>query len=256
MSHKIGSGKEQPQKKNEFTVGMMVFFLVGCVAEAYLLMVRHYYVDGLIEQVVAWDTIVQRLAVAGLAVLALGAVLLAVWRRGARAKRIAAGTLTAVGAFLAASGWIVRTFYPNGASLLCVVVLAIVAGGLVWKLYDRECVYALILLALTTLAVWICRHGLRNLYWGKWVLAGACCYLALVCVAWLLLRRTQKNKGQLGKLRLLPPSAGYTALYGCCALSILVVAAALVSTTIAYYALWLMAIAIFALALYFTVKQL
>ena len=99
MSHKIGSGKEQPQKKNEFTVGMMVFFLVGCAAEAYLLMVRHYYVDGLIEQVVAWDTIVQRLAVAGLAVLALGAVLLAVWRRGARAKRIAAGTLTAVGAF-------------------------------------------------------------------------------------------------------------------------------------------------------------
>jgi hypothetical protein len=256
MQHKTGGGKNRPQKKNDFTLGMMIFFLACCAAEVYLLVVRRFYIDGLAEQVVAWDGILQKLTLAGLGVLVLGIVAVALWRKASEGKRSVAYLLLAAGVFLAGSGWLIRTFYPSGVELLCVLVPAVMVWGILWKLYDRECVYSLTLLALTMLAVWVCRHGLKNLFWGKWVLAGACVYIVLVLAAGFLFHKAENAKGVVGKVRILPAGAGYTAIYACCGLSVIAVVLALLSTTIAYYALWALALVIFGLAVYYTVKQL
>ena len=45
-------------------------------------------------------------------------------------------------------------------------------------------------------------------------------------------------------------------VYLACGLSVAALAVALFSSTIAYYAMWALAIVVFALAVYYTVKQL
>ena len=45
-------------------------------------------------------------------------------------------------------------------------------------------------------------------------------------------------------------------MYLACVLSIVALAVALFSTALAYYAMWALAIVVFALAVYYTVKQL
>ena len=47
--------KPNPAKKDDSMPGAMKFFLAGCVAELYLLVVRRFYVNGTLEKVVAWD---------------------------------------------------------------------------------------------------------------------------------------------------------------------------------------------------------
>ncbi len=256
MQHKTGGGKNRPQKKNDFTIGMMMFFLGCCAAEAYLLAVRRFYVDGLAEELVAWDGILQKMTLVGLGVLVLGVVAVALWHKASEGKRSVAYLLLAAGIFLAGSGWIVRTFYPTGVELLCILVPAVMVWGILWKLYDRECVYALSILALTMLVVWICRHGIKSMFWGNWVLAGACVYIVLVVAVGFLVYKAEYAKGKVGKVQILPAEAGYMVIYGCCVLSVVAVVAALLSTTIAYYALWMLALVVFGLAVYYTVKQL
>ena len=60
-----------------------------------------------------------------------------------------------------------------------------------------------------------------------------------------------------GKLkRLLPASADLLPVYVACGLSAAAMLGALFNTTVAYYAMWALAIVVFALAVYYTVKQL
>ena len=47
-----------------------------------------------------------------------------------------------------------------------------------------------------------------------------------------------------------------TEIGGACGLSVAAIAAGLVSATVAYYVMWILAIVVFALAVYYTVKQL
>ena len=56
--------------------------------------------------------------------------------------------------------------------------------------------------------------------------------------------------------KLLPVKADPLPVFVACVLSIVAVAIALVNTTIAYYAMWALAAVVFALAVYYTVKQL
>ena len=62
------------------------------------------------------------------------------------------------------------------------------------------------------------------------------------------------KSGRLGKL--LPTDADPLPIYVACGLSAVAVAVALISTAAAYYAMWILAVVVFALAVYYTVKQL
>ena len=48
--------KTKPVKQDDALTPAMKFFLAGCVAELYLLIVRRYYISGSIKQVIAWDS--------------------------------------------------------------------------------------------------------------------------------------------------------------------------------------------------------
>lgn len=77
----------------------------------------------------------------------------------------------------------------------------------------------------------------------------AVAYIIVLAVAAFLVKR-----GKLGKL--LPAKADPLPVYVACGLSAVAMAVALISTTTAYYAMWALAMVVFGLAVYYTVKQL
>ena len=239
---KKANRKAKPVKRNDPMTGAMKFFVGGCVAELYLLIVRRFYVNGTAVQAIAWDSYLPVFAWIGVAVLALGAILSVMWK--ASKKNFIGLVIAAAGAFLAVASFLIH-WNMSTLTLMTVLVPVVMLLGILWVLYDRECALALTLLAGALVAVWVCRRA------GTMMLVkGAAIVYILILLASLALVKQQK----LGKL--LPAHVDPAPVYAACTISVVAVAAALISTTIAYYALWALAAVIFALAVYYTVKQL
>ncbi|WP_298033581.1 hypothetical protein [uncultured Dysosmobacter sp.] len=243
------NGRSKPVKRDEPMTGTMKFFLVCCVAELYLLLIRRFYINADSElQRIAWfDTYLWVLAGAGAVILAVGVALSLLWRADKR-KRVLGWGVTGVGLFAAAAALLVR-WNMSTLTLLVVVVPVVMLLGILWSLYDRECALSLTILGVSLIVLWVCRRVLSSVYLGLYVKIAAAVYLVLLAAVVYL----TKN-GKLG--RLLPPKADPLPVYVACGLSIAAIAVALVSSTIAYYAMWALAMVVFGLAVYYTVKQL
>lgn len=245
----------KPVKRDSSASGATKFFLAGCAAEIYLLIVRKFYINGTIYQVVAWDSYLQYLVYAGLALLAIGVVLALVWRKDPFHQPIGFWT-AGTGAFLAFSAWFTRGYVDAALRLMCVVVPVVMLLGVLWCLYDRECAWALSVLGTSLVALWVLRRELDSMYLGKPLKLLAIVYLILLAALAFAMRKADKNGGKLGKLTLLPEDGDPLPVYVACGLSFVAVAVSLVSSAASYYAMWAMAIVVFALAVYYTVKQL
>ena len=127
---------------------------------------------------------------------------------------------------------------------------------ILWSLYDRECAWALTILGVSLIALWVCRQELSSMYLGTFVRIAAIVYIVLLAVIAFLTHRIDQHSGKLGKFQVLPASADPLPVYVACALSVAGMVCALISTSVAYYAMWTLAIVVFALAVYYTVKQL
>ena len=234
----------------------MKIFLAGCVAELYLLIVRRRYVNGNAQQQIDWyDKYLWVLAGLGAVVLILGVILSVMWK-AERKKRVAGWYTAGGGAFLAVSALMIRALNASAVTLLSVVVPVAMLLVVLWSLYDRECAVALTILGVSLIFVWICRRMFFNIYYGTLVRVAAVLFLVLLAAAAFLSRKGDRNGGKLGKVRLLPSDADLLPIYTACGLSAAAVAAALVSVNVAYYAMWALAVVVFALAVYYTVKQL
>lgn len=247
---------EDIKKDNAPLNGALKFFIGGCLAEIYLLVVRKYYINGDVNQMLAWDDCMPMLIYGGLAVLVLGVALAFIWKNAPGWKRSVAWAAIFAGAFFSAGNWLIRRVYPGGVSILCVVAAAVMILGVLWCLYARECFYALTILGTGIFATWVCRHGMNSINWKALVIAGACVYLAMLAVAALATRKMERTGGVIGTVRLLPANTDCTVLFATCGLSAAATLLSLFSATIAYYALWVLGIAIFILAVYYTVKEL
>lgn len=249
------NSKSKPVKRDEPMTSAMKFFLCGCVAELYLLVVRRFYINGTLQQVVSWDSYLNYLLYVGIAVAAVGVILSVVWRKLPKRRAIGWGILAA-GVFLAVANYLIRTYVAAAVTLLCVVVPVVMLLGILWSLYDRECAWALTVLGASLIVLWICRRELNSMYLGTTVKVLAVIYIVLLAAVAAMAYQANKNSGRIGKLRVLPGDADVLPIYVSCGLSAAAMVAALVSTTVAYYALWALAIVAFALAVYYTVKQL
>lgn len=238
----------KPVKRDEPMTGAMKFFLAGWVAELYLLIVRRFYVNGTADQMIAWyDHYLLYLMGAGAVLLVIGAVCAVLWKANKK-KFTLALSLAAVGAFVGLSALLARWNLSTVTLMSTVVPIAMVLS-ILWSLYDRECSLSLTILSVTMIALWICRKQLSSMYLGTYVKICAVVYILVLIAAALLTRL-----GKLGKL--LPAKASHLPVYVACGLSAAAMLAALFSTSLAYYAIWVLAIVIFALAVYYTVKQL
>lgn len=249
------NNQSKPVKGTQAMNGAMKLFLAGLVAELYLLIIRRFYVTGTAVQMIAWFDYLLYLAAAGGIVFLAGLVLAVLWRKDPK-KRTAAWYITGAGAFLGGASGLIRLFNAPAVSLLTVVVFLVMLLGILWQLYDRECAYALTILGLSLVVLWVCRKELSSMYLGVYVRAIAVAYILVLAVLALLARRADQKGGMLGSLRVLPASADVLPVYVACALSAVALVIALISAAAAYYAMWGLGLIVFALAVYYTVKQL
>ena len=134
-------------------------------------------------------------------------------------------------------------------TLLMVVVPVVMLLGILWSLYDRECALSLTILGVTLIALWVCRRALSSVVVGLYVKIAAMIYLALLVILLVQVARKKLDK-------LLPAKADPLPVYVACGLSLAAMVIVLFSSTAAYYVMWALAIIVFGLAVYYTVKQL
>ena len=236
----------KPAKRNDPMGLATTVFLAGCFAEMFLLMIRRYYVNGSMEQVLGWYAALPFVALAGALVLFAGVVLSAKWKKDKK-KRAYGFWVAGIGAFLTLTSALVRmnmSFLTLLTTLAPVVMLLV----LVWLLYDRECALTLTILAGALLILWVCRRLGGNPALGT--------ALKLLGIGYILLLVSVVALVKQGKLPLLNSSDDTLPVYIGSALSVVTIVVALFSTSLAYYAMWLLAAVVFALAVYYTVKQL
>lgn len=236
--------------KRESTIyGAFFFFFAACVAELFLMLVRKYYIKGTIDEVLAWhDSYLPIITGVALAVLALGVVLSVLWKADGK-KRLIGWCLGGTGAFFAAGSFLIHTYQESAVTLLSIVVPVVMVLCVLWAFYDRECSVSLTLLSATLVILWVCRRVYTHVTLGLPIKAASVAYaLLLGGVAWLA------KQGKLKKF--FPADADMMPIYVACGVSAAGIAAALLSATVAYYAMWCTGIVVFALAVYYTVKQL
>lgn len=235
-------------KNDNSLFGATLFFLAACLAELFLLVVRKYYIHGNLKETLAWHDRLLTFAAAGAAVLVLGVVLSVLWKADQR-KRLIGWCLAGLGAFFGAGSILIRMYFDSAVTLLSVVVPVLMVLIVIWAFYDRECSVALTALSGTMILLWVCRRLFNSLTLGVPVKVLSVVYVLLLAVLCYL----AKNK-KLGKL--LPPNADLTPIYTTAGLSAAAIVLALFSAAVAYYAIWVLGIVVFALAVYYTVKQL
>ena len=239
-------------KRDNSLYGASLFFFAACLAEFYLMVLRKYYIHGdVTTQALVWYDRLLVFAGLGAAVLVLGIVLSVIWKAEPR-KRLIGWCLTATGLFFGLGSILIRMFVEPAVTLLSVVVPIVMVLTVLWAFYDRECSVALTLLSVSLIIVWVCRRLYANLTLGIPVKLLSVIYVLLLGgLCWL----AKNNK--LGKLdKLLPAGTDFMPIYvvtGCTAVAVVV---ALFSAAAAYYAIWGLGIVFFALAVYYTVKQL
>ena len=125
--------KSKPVKRNEPMHNALKFFLAGCVAEIYLLVIRRFYVNVTANELLACDAALPYLMAAGAAVAVIGLVLGIVWRQQTK-RRWIGWSVFAAGVFLGGSAWMIRTFYDSALTFLCVVVPVVMLLDILWSL--------------------------------------------------------------------------------------------------------------------------
>lgn len=244
-------------KKNKAMGAATKIFAAGACAEIYLLAVYRYYVRGTVNQVLAWhNRYLPALPWIGAALVAVGLVLLFVGQKGCEKQAAAARILVGAGVFAAVTAPMVRAWYTAALTPLCVVVPGIMILGIAWFLYDRECVYALMILCAAALMLWLFRECLPIPAQRTAIRVVGVIWLALSAAAAVFVRKLHSAGGKFRNTQLLPESADYLLLYAAVGISAALVLVGMFTPVLAYYAMWAAAVAIFAIAVYYTVQQL
>ena len=244
-----------PAQQRGVMSNALKFFLAGCLAELYVLVLRHFYVNGTLQQVVAWDGYLTYFLYGGIALLALGLVFLLIRKKWNWSPAIGLWTAGA-GAFFAGATALIRLYYSTAISLLCILVPVMMVLAILWCLYDRECAWSLSVLSFSLVALWVARRGMDSPFVGTLVKIGVVVCLILVAAVALAVFQADRHGGQLGKLRLFPEEADALPIYVSCAMAAVGLILSFFSATLVYYVMWIMGVVLFALAVYYTAKQL
>lgn len=235
-------------KRDNSLYGAILFFLAACLAELYLLVLRKYYIHGYIDQALAWDERLKIFAGGGAAVLVLGLVLSVLWKADRR-KRLIGWCLTGLGVFFGGGSVLIRMYFESAVTLLSVVVPVVMVLSVLWAFYDRECSVALTILSASLIVLWVCRRLFSSLTLGMPVKVLSVIYILLLGgLCWMA------KEGKLKKL--FAPNADMLPIYVACGASAAGVVLSLFSASVAFYAIWCLGIVLFALWVYYTVKQL
>lgn len=253
MAKKPNDKRAERKARSERNMNLAVALLaIGFVAEFYLLILQNYFVKGTVARVVAIASYLEKMVWVGFAAAAAGLVLLALRGKRARLRKLG-GWLLGCGVFFALSSLLMRYIYPAGTTAMCVLVPVLMILGIICLLYPAEFSVqaAALAMAIAALALLSRSSSPRVKLCAALALAG----IALLFAFTLAVR---KNKGVLGaggrNLRVFAASANYRLILAVLAVCFAFVLAAFFAGGAAYYGVWVLAVAAFALAVYYTIK--
>ena len=250
---KNNSRREERIAKNNRNLNRALgLFTAGFIAEFYLLLVNQYFVKGTVDQLVAASYFLEVMLWVGLALVAAGVVLTVMRERWTRFVRLG-GWLLGIGVFLTLSSELMLKIYPAGTTAMCILVPVLMLLCVVFLLYEREFAVQAAALALTIAAAVLLNHGSASM--AGMLRAAALAALVLTAALLALVLLLKKRGGTLGKAVVFPAKTNYTLMGAVLALCAAALALALFAG-MAYYVIWGAAAALFALAVYYTVKML
>ena len=236
----------------------MILLMLGIIVECYLLVMNTYYVKGAVGQVLTAMNVLKMLYYVGCALFGAGLVF---WVMRKTRTRIApaAPWLLCAGFFFSVSSQIMLKIYPQGTKLMCVLVPVAMLLGIIFLLYPREFSVQALALTAALMAMYLIHRGSGVESWGG-IVTGcsifAACAVAVLAIAVFKAGKDDGRLKRLGGVRIVSQGADYRLIYAVLAVCFAVIIAALLVASIAYDALWALAIAAFLLAVYYTVKMM
>lgn len=254
MANKPNPNKraEKMRREQEALNRVFTLFLVGLAAECYLLLLYNKFAHGLVQEIATFSYILEYAVYAGLAAMIVG-IVLAVWKWKEPARQIGLWVL-GIGAFFAFTSKLSLEIYPKGTDFLCVLVPILTVLGLVYCLFQRECFFNVTVLSGAIFTLWVCRRGLGTLNWNTKVTVGAVVVLIGLAAAGVLLWFLRKAGGQWKGFQIFPKDCDYRVIFATLALAFAAILLALVLPATAFYTMWILGVALFGLAVYYTTK--
>ena len=245
------------QRDNQVLGRVFRLFILGIAAECFLFFFNDLYINGTAQSLVGIYYSLPYASAAGFLVMAVGLVMLVKQRGASPLARRVFGWTGGVGAFVGICSLVLRLVYPNGGTYLCVLVPILTVLGMVFLLFQREFFLIAVILSGSLFTVWVCRKGIGTTSWNLPALAGSIAVLIGLVVLAALTAKVQRQDGLWkagAKVRLLPVDCNYGMLYLAYALSFLAILLAVLVVTTTYYSMWVLGIALFAFAVYYTTK--
>lgn len=239
---------ERQRQDNQALQNVLNVFLVGLVAEIYLLLVYRNYIMGSVDSVLAWHSVLKASVFVGLAVLVLGVAGL-IWKRKCPTCRKVLPYVALAGLFLTVSGAVISTFFDAGVTLMCILVPVVTVLGLIYYLFQRECFVTTVALAAAMFTVWVCSKTS-----GTVVVAGAAAVIVLLAVLAAGTFMAQKNGGSVKGLRIFSAECSYPILYASFAIAVVAIVAALAMSSVTYYLMWGLGVLLFVEMVFYTTK--
>lgn len=255
----MATKKQQPanrQKQEDAALNkLLIWFGIAIGYEAVVLLLKRFYINfsgAELGVALALKQLFQILQWAG-PVLTVGALawLVTSRRKGeaARVPAVCAGALFAVSftAIVAYRG------YRSGVDMLGVVAPAVAILALIYYLYQKEFFCNTLFAAGGIFALWLYRRW----YAGHHTRILVCFILgwALLALAAFLAWRLSRQGGKWKTWQVFPAKTSYLPTYVTCGLTALTMAAALLAgATAAYYAIFVLVIWLFCMAVYYTVR--
>ena len=206
---------ERMARSNRNVNRAITVLMAGVIAEFYLLMVNNYYVKGGVGQVLTMMTVLQVIDYIGCALFGAGLV---VWLMRKKWTRFApaAPWLLCIGFFFAVSSILMLKVYPQGTTMMCVIVPVVMLIGIVFLLYPREFSVQAVGLTASLMAMYLIHRGSGSDTWGGIVIGCSILAICVVAVLGVAVFKAGKNDGKLkklGDLRIVSQDGDYKLIY-------------------------------------------
>ena len=177
----------------------IILLMVGVIAEFYLLMVNNYFVKGGVGQVLTMMSVLKVLGIIGAAAFGAGLVMWIMRKKWTRFAPVAPWILCA-GFFFAMSSELMLKVYPQGTTMMCVIVPVAMLIGIVFLLYPREFSVQAVGLTASLMAMFLIHRGSGSEMWSGVVIGCSIFAVAVIAALGIAVFKAGKNGGKLEKL--------------------------------------------------------
>lgn len=237
---------------------LLIWFAIAIGYEALVLLIKRYYVnfsgtDLGIDIALALSRVFYVLQFLAPVLVIAAVVWLVMCRRKGKPVAKPAILAAALAALWFTAFVTYRFGFSGGVDLLGIVAPAAAILSMIYYLYQREFFCNAVIAGCGILCLWLYRRYFQN--HPNMIRAGYVLAWVLLAAAAVVFWKLSQNGGKWKKYRIFPADISYLPAYATCVLTAAVLAAALFAgATVAFYAIFVLVIWLFCLAVYYTVR--